>query len=124
MKNVIDMNLSIDWIPVLTSQHIEAVHWSTVGDPRASDREIMTWAFQNGYIVFTHDLDFGDILAATGTRAPSVIQLRGQDVLPKTLGSIVMAALQNFSDELAQGALISLDLKRARIRILPIASPL
>jgi len=40
------------------------------------DRNIM------GGRVFTHDLDFGDILAATGAEAPSVIQVRTEDTTP------------------------------------------
>lgn len=33
-----------------------------------------------GYVVFTHDLDFGDILAATNADDPSVIQVRTQNL--------------------------------------------
>jgi predicted nuclease of predicted toxin-antitoxin system len=40
MKLLIDMNLSPDWVPVLSSVGIEAIHWSTVGDPRTPDRTI------------------------------------------------------------------------------------
>ena len=65
---LIDMNLSPDWVPVLQRHGWPAVHWSTVGDPRASDRTIMDWAVANGSIVFTHDLDFGTML----TRMPLV----------------------------------------------------
>jgi predicted nuclease of predicted toxin-antitoxin system len=43
MKLLIDMNLSPDWVPVLSAVGIEAIHWSTVGDPRAPDRTIFTW---------------------------------------------------------------------------------
>ncbi|MCG6971428.1 MAG: DUF5615 family PIN-like protein [Gammaproteobacteria bacterium] len=53
-----------------------AVHWSDVGDPRASDKEIMEWSDEYGYIVFTHDLDFTTLLIATQAKGPSVIQLR------------------------------------------------
>ncbi len=42
----------------------------------------MEWAKTNSHIVFTHDLDFGAILAATNAIAPSVIQVRTQDVMP------------------------------------------
>jgi predicted nuclease of predicted toxin-antitoxin system len=41
MKIVLDMNLSPDWVPVLGNAGYDAVHWSTVGDPGASDRVIM-----------------------------------------------------------------------------------
>ncbi|MEG3848166.1 DUF5615 family PIN-like protein [Microcoleus sp. herbarium19] len=65
MKILIDMNLSPEWTVVFTKYGIESLHWSTVGDPRATDRVIMDWARVNDYAVFTHDLDFGALLAAT-----------------------------------------------------------
>ncbi|MGB3266117.1 MAG: DUF5615 family PIN-like protein [Microcoleus sp.] len=76
MKILIDMNLSPEWTIVFTKYGIESLHWSTVGDPRATDRVIMEWARVNDYAVFTHDLDFGALLAATQADAPSVIQVR------------------------------------------------
>lgn len=114
------MNLSPDWVPALITAGYEAVHWSTVGDIRATDREIMSWARTNGYIVFTNDLDFGAILAATQAEAPSVLQVRTQDVLPDSLGTVVIDVLQQFEPELTAGALISVDESRSRVRILPI----
>jgi predicted nuclease of predicted toxin-antitoxin system len=65
MKILIDMNLSPDWVAAFAAEDIESIHWSTVGDPKAQDREIIQYARTNGYIVFTHDLDFGTILALT-----------------------------------------------------------
>jgi len=44
MKLLLDMNLSPDWLPVFTKQGWHALHWSTVGDPRAPDNVIMQWA--------------------------------------------------------------------------------
>lgn len=121
MKIVIDMNLSPDWVPLLENAGFESVHWSTVGDPRASDRAIMEWALTNTYVVFTNDLDFGAILAATQAEAPSVIQIRGQDVLAASIGSLVISVLQQFETVLEAGALVSVDRASARVRILPIA---
>jgi predicted nuclease of predicted toxin-antitoxin system len=73
MKIVIDMNLTPLWVDVLTKYEWQAVHWSSIGDPRAKDSEIMNWALTNGYIVFTHDLDFGAILAATEIQSQPTI---------------------------------------------------
>ena len=67
MKILIDMNLSPDWTAAFAAENIESVHWSTIGEPRAEDTEIMDYARMNDYIVFTHDLDFGTILALTQT---------------------------------------------------------
>lgn len=43
-KLLIEMNLSAAWVESLSGEGWEAVHWSEVGDPRATDREIMDWA--------------------------------------------------------------------------------
>jgi predicted nuclease of predicted toxin-antitoxin system len=76
MRILIDMNLSPQWVGVFERHGWQAVHWSTVGDPRAIDRVIMDWAQANQYVVFTHDLDFGAILAVTHAAGPSVISGR------------------------------------------------
>jgi len=120
MKFLIDMNLSPRWVEVFMAAGLDATHWVVIGDPRATDRSIMEWARSNGYIVFTHDLDFGAILAATQASGPSVIQIRAENVLPEGAGDAVIAAIRRFQDGLEQGALISVDPERARARILPI----
>ncbi len=121
MKLLVDMNLSPDWVTALAQAGWEAVHWSKVGNPRAADSEIMAWARQHGHIVFTHDLDFGSMLALTQAEGPSVIQIRTQDVTPAAIGKLVNAALRQFERDLEKGALIVLDESRARARILPLA---
>jgi hypothetical protein len=63
IRLVIDMNLSAEWIGEFAKQSWQAVHWSSIGDPRADDHTIMTWAIESGFVVFTHDLDFGATLA-------------------------------------------------------------
>jgi len=120
MKFLIDMNLSPRWVEVFMAAELDATHWSAVGDPRASDRSIMEWARSNGYVVFTHDLDFGAILAATQASGPSVIQIRTESVLPEDAQDAVINAVRRFQDDLEQGALISVDPERARARILPL----
>jgi len=120
MKILIDMNLSPDWTAAFTAAGIESVHWSTIGDPRAKDIEIIEHARANGYIVFTHDLDFGTILALTHVAGPSVIQVRTQDILPSSLGNTLISVLRDNESALDQGALIVVDEARARVRILPL----
>lgn len=46
VKLVVDMNLSPDWVSLLKGNEWSAVHWSTIGDPRASDAAVMEWAVQ------------------------------------------------------------------------------
>jgi predicted nuclease of predicted toxin-antitoxin system len=120
VKLLIDMNLTPDWVPVLQKHGWTSIHWSTIGDPRATDRTIMDWAAANGYVVFTHDLDFGTMLALTYATGPSVLQVRGQDVLPDHLETVVIAALRQHDVDLAAGALVVVDERKSRVRVLPI----
>lgn len=121
MKILVDMNLSPDWVEVLTRHGFAAVHWSTIGDPRAEDPALMSWARTNDYVVFTHDLDFGTLLALTQVEKPSVIQVRTHDVTPAHLAEMVIAALRNYESSLEAGALIVLDEGKSRVRILPLS---
>jgi predicted nuclease of predicted toxin-antitoxin system len=120
MKILIDMNLSPWWVETLRPNGIEALHWSEIGDPRAKDHEILTWARERGFIVFTHDLDFGRVLALTHATGPSVIQIRSEDVLPASLGPTVLRALRQHQDVLMSGALVVIEPADFRVRILPI----
>ena len=117
---LIDMNLSPDWVAELSQHGWSSVHWSTIGNPRATDREIMAWARENDHVVFTHDMDFGTMLALTHASGPSVIQVRGQNVLPNHMAPTVVAALTQHETDLAAGALVVVDESKSRVRVLPI----
>jgi predicted nuclease of predicted toxin-antitoxin system len=81
---------------------------------------IVDWALANGYIIFTHDLDFGAMLALTHATGPSVLQVRGQNVLPEDIGQVVVSALRQHEAALAAGALVVVELKKCRVRVLPL----
>jgi predicted nuclease of predicted toxin-antitoxin system len=120
VKNVVDVCLSPQWVAALESEGIEAVHWTTVGDARSTDRQIVDWAREHGHVIFTNDLDFGAILALTHASGPSAIQVRSQDVLPAALASTVLQVLEVHGNVIEKGALITVDAAAARVRILPI----
>ena len=46
----------------------------------------MDWARNNQHVVFTHDLDFGTMLALSHEAGPSVLQVRTEDTLPDYSG--------------------------------------
>jgi predicted nuclease of predicted toxin-antitoxin system len=80
----------------------------------------MTWAAEHGFIVLTNDLDFGIALATANTEKPSVVQIRGDDLRPASIGNQVNQALRQMQAELAEGALVTIDPKRTRLRLLPL----
>jgi predicted nuclease of predicted toxin-antitoxin system len=121
MKILIDMCLSPLWAQYLSDAGFESVHWSSLGSASAPDGRIMDYASANGVVIFTHDLDFGALLAGRATRHPSVIQIRAQDVLPEAIGEIVVRALHASRAYLEAGALVTIEPHRNRIRLLPIS---
>ena len=120
MKIVIDMNLSPDWELVFAKEAWESKHWMNVGAVNAPDTDIMQWAKESGYVVFTHDLDFGALLAATGAIGPSVVQMRSDEVRPIFMKRVVVDALHAYESELRAGALLTIDPRRMRITLLPL----
>lgn len=121
MRLLLDMNLSPEWVETLEAAGFPSAHWSTLGRANAPDSELMDYARRNGYVVFTHDLDFGTLLAHSRANGPSVVQLRGSNVDPATVGPAVVLALGQFRAELVRGALVTIDLRRAKARLLPLA---
>ena len=120
MKLVLDMNLSPEWCDVLTKAGWPTIHWSAVGSRTALDAAIMEWAGPKGHVVVTADLDFGEVLALTGANGPSVVLLRLPDVRPAASADVVVSALQQCTAALDQGALLVVDGRRARVRVLPL----
>ena len=91
-----------------------------MGDPRAPDEELLRYAREHEYVVFTHDLDFGALLALTRARGPSVIQVRAQDVSPDAIGDLVARVLAEHAATLESGALVTVEPYAERVRVLPI----
>ena len=114
------MSLSPALAMMLTSGDHDAVHWSAVGRASAPDFDIMAWAAANDRIIITHDLDFGDLLHASGSTKPSVIIVREHDPHPEQIAEPLLLALERFNAELTAGGLIAMTLNMARIRSLPL----
>ena len=119
MNLLIDVRLSPAWVPLLQHAGVEAVHWSAVGPAAAPDREIMKYAQAHGHAVLTHDLDFSAILFDTGAPRPSVVQIRSKDVNPSAIGSLVISEINRMLNEIVAGSVVTIDLKRTRVRVLP-----
>ena len=52
------------------------------------------------YRLYSRDLDFGAILAATQASGPSVIQIRTENVLPEDAGDAVITAIRRIQRQL------------------------
>lgn len=123
MKFVLDMNISPSWKDVLVEAGYDAVHWSDVGTPSASDDEIIGWAAEHDRVVVTSDLDFGSILATSARHKPSVIQLRQGRHDPGSMGLTLLAAIDATADDLRKGAILTVGPGRHRVRLLSLNGP-
>ncbi len=118
---LIDMNLGRSWQAYLQERGFDAVHWSEIGHANDPDDVILEYAAEHDRVLLTVDLDFGDILAATGRKKPSVVQLRTQSTLVSSIGPQIGQALSDHAAALEAGALVVVDLRRLRVRLLPLA---
>jgi predicted nuclease of predicted toxin-antitoxin system len=120
VKILVDMNLSARWVDVLGEAGIAASHWSAIDPANAPDRALFEYAADHDFVILTHDLDFGTILAVSGSAKPSVIQIRGLDLRPEKASHRLLAVLWQTTADLIAGALVTLDTQGARIKVLPL----
>lgn len=120
MKILVDMNLSPGWADYLTGNGIEAAHWSSCGHPDSPDSAIIAYAQERNFVVLTNDLDFGSILALTHYEKPSVIQIRSGVLSPARIGGRIIGAIKTLAPEIEQGALVTIDLNKTRLHLLPL----
>jgi predicted nuclease of predicted toxin-antitoxin system len=73
VKFLLNMNQARQLAQNLASLGHEARHAADIGMARAADAEILALAKDQAECVLTHDLDYGQILAFSGDRAPSVV---------------------------------------------------
>lgn len=121
MRFLIDMNLSPVVAAGLRSSGHDAVHVRDVGLGASSDEVVFAYAAREHRIVVTADLDFGEVLAASGIATVSVILLRLRDTSPTRSLKRVTAVLPRVEAPLAAGAVVIVLEDRIRIRSLPFA---
>ena len=122
MKFRLDMGISPRVSQSLREQEHDAIHLFEEGLDRLPDSEILTKARVEGRILLTHDLDFGDLLAASGANLPSVILFRLSDMRPASVQLHLTRVLTDYGLDLERGAIISLGDRRIRVRALPITA--
>jgi predicted nuclease of predicted toxin-antitoxin system len=120
MNLLLDMNLPPIWSEFFTEKGYGAKHWSTLGVANAPDSDILSYAKTNGCVVLTFDLDFTDLLAASGESTPSVVILRTRTLKAEKLQERLLEILKQCQEDLEKGAVVIVEDAKARVRTLPI----
>ena len=122
MKFLVDMNLSPRWCDILEEASFETVHWGQIDKANSPDEMLVDWAREHGCAIITNDLDFGHLMALSTLARPSIVQVRGGDLTPETIGLLVVAAIRASVDSLRSGAILTIDSNRVRLRLLPFSA--
>ena len=120
MKFLADMGISPRSVAFLRDLGVEAVHLHELGLDRLPDAEIVKKARHEGYVVLTHDLDFGELLALSGAEVPSVVIFRLQNMRPHNVNRYLQILITEHQTALDKGAIFSVSEGRIRVRTLPI----
>jgi predicted nuclease of predicted toxin-antitoxin system len=84
------------------------------------DSNILQKARSEDRVVLTFDLDFGDLLAASGEKLPSVIIFRLRNQTPSSVPPRLFEILSECEADLNAGSVIIVEENRYRVRRLPI----
>lgn len=121
MRFLLDEGLSPRVAELLRDAGHDAVHASAVGLTSATDPVVLQRALDDGRVLLTLDTDFGALLAHSGAAVPSVVLFRGEVTRrPDGQAALLLANLDQFEQDVAEGALVVIGDGRLRIRSLPI----
>ena len=121
MKFLADMGISPKTVAFLHALGHDAVHLSDQGLERLPDPGIVEKARQEGRIVLVHDLGFGELVAASGARLPSVITFRLRNMHPDRVNGALQSVLSQHGEALEHGAMVSVTEGQVRVRRLPLS---
>ena len=120
MRFLADVGVSPRIVEWLREAGHDATHLVEQGLQRLPDQEIFRKALEEQRTVLTFDLDFGEIVALSGSAEVSVILFRLNDGRTSFVLARLATVLQQSGDQLTKGVVITVEDSRHRIRRLPV----
>ncbi len=120
MKLLLDQGLPRSAAALLRLAGVDTIHTGEIGYATADDRDILQRAKDENRIVITLDSDFHTLLAWSHASSPSVIRIRIEGLRAEPLVKLLLALLPLWTDELDQGAMLTVQPGRVRMHRLPI----
>lgn len=120
MKLLLDQGLPRSASNLLVEAGIDAIHVSDISLSAADDKEILQHAREDDRIIVTLDADFHALLALSSASSPSVIRIRVERLRAQALTNLVLRVIDEFTEYLQQGAVVTVESTRFRMRRLPL----
>ncbi len=120
MRFLADMGISQVVVAWLQAQGHEPTHLRDEGLHRLENGEIVTKAFREPRVILTWDLDFTEILALSGRHQVSAVIFRLVNTRSAHVIERFARVLQESAQDLEDGAIISVEEARHRVRLLPL----
>ncbi len=122
MKLLLDQGLPRSAASLLREAGIDTIHVGEIGYSTAKDAAVLHKGKDDGRVVVTLDADFHALLALSGGASPSVIRIRIEGLDGKRAASLIQTVVAHCGEELEQGAVVTVQPGRVRIRRLPLLS--
>jgi predicted nuclease of predicted toxin-antitoxin system len=114
------MGISMTVVRNLRESGHDVIHLREEGLQRLPDLDIVKKAKQEERVILTFDLDFGNLLAASGEMLHSEIIFRLLTTLPDFVSERLLSVLAECGESLESGVIIVVEDNRYRVRRLPI----
>jgi predicted nuclease of predicted toxin-antitoxin system len=122
MKLLLDQGVPRSVATILRAARIDTVHVGEIGYATAEDAAILQRGEDEARVVVTFDADFHMILALSGATTPSVIRIRIAGLRGEAVANLLQTVIDECEEDLEQGAAITVQEGRIRIRRLPLVS--
>jgi predicted nuclease of predicted toxin-antitoxin system len=116
MRFLADMGVAQRIVEWLRSEGHDTIHLREQGLQRLPNGEIFTKAAQEGRIILTFDLDFGEIVALSGRDRVSIILFRLHNTRTPHVIDRLRKVLQDSGPALERGAIVVVEESRHRTR--------
>ena len=120
MRFLADTGISPRTVAFLADLGHDAVHLREQRLERLPDSGVLKKARDEDRILLTHDLDFGELVAASRERLPSVIIFRLRNMQPHRVNHYLQAIVTEYQVSLEEGVIVSVSEGQIRSRTLPL----